>query len=149
MAKSLFDEVALNAEITLQNRILMAPLTRCMADENLVPTEQMATYYAKRAQAGLIISEATIIRADGQGYPNTPGLFTAEQIQGWQRVTKAVHNNGGKIFAQLWHTGRVAHPHFFNGDNVLAPSALKVEGTVPRMRELEYIEPTPVTVAQI
>lgn len=149
MAKSLFDEVALNAEITLQNRILMAPLTRCMADENLVPTEQMTTYYAKRAQSGLIISEATIIRADGQGYPNTPGLFTAEQIQGWQRVTKAVHNNGGKIFAQLWHTGRVAHPHFFNGNSVLAPSALKVEDTVPRMRELEYIEPTPVTVAQI
>ncbi|MFY8352365.1 alkene reductase [Pseudoalteromonas sp. SSM20] len=149
MTKSLFDKVQLNTEITLENRILMAPLTRCMADENLVPTQQMADYYAKRAEAGLIISEATIIRADGQGYPNTPGIFTAEQIQGWQRVTQAVHNNGGKIFAQLWHTGRVAHPHFFNGDTVVAPSALKVEGTVPRMRELEYITPTPLSECQI
>ena len=94
MTKSLFDSITLNDSITLQNRVLMAPLTRCMADDNLVPTEQMADYYAKRADAGLIISEATIIRADGQGYPNTPGLFTAEQISGWQKVTQAVHKKG-------------------------------------------------------
>ena len=149
MTKSLFDSIKLNDSITLQNRVLMAPLTRCMADDNLVPTQQMADYYAKRADAGLIISEATIIRADGQGYPNTPGLFTADQINGWQKVTQAVHKKGGKIFAQLWHTGRVAHPHFYNGDKVFAPSALKVEGTVPRMRELEYITPTPLTVLEI
>lgn len=108
MTKSLFENVSLNSDITLSNRILMAPLTRCMADDDLVPTQQMAEYYAKRADAGLIISEATIIRADGQGYPNTPGIFTAEHIQGWQRVTQAVHNKGGKIFLQLWHTGRGA-----------------------------------------
>ena len=149
MTKSLFENVSLNSDITLSNRILMAPLTRCMADDDLVPTQQMAEYYAKRADAGLIISEATIIRADGQGYPNTPGIFTAEHIQGWQRVTQAVHNKGGKIFLQLWHTGRVAHPHFYNGDTVLAPSALKVEGTVPRMRELEYITPKPLSICQI
>lgn len=87
----------------------MAPLTRCMADEELVPTQAMADYYARRAEAGLIISEAVIIRPDGQGYPNTPGLFTAAQIGGWRVVTDAVHHAGGKIFAQLWHTGRVAH----------------------------------------
>ena len=112
-----------------------------MADDNLVPTQAMADYYAKRAQTGLIISEATIIRPDGQGYPNTPGLFSAEQIAGWKKVTNAVHANGGKIFAQLWHTGRVAHPHFFGGGDVLAPSATLVEGTVPRMRDLTYVTP--------
>lgn len=138
---TLFQSFALNDTLTLQNRILMAPLTRCMADDNLVPTQAMADYYARRADTGLIISEAVIIRADGQGYPNTPGLFKPEQIQGWRKVTDAVHAKGGKIFAQLWHTGRVAHPHFFGGEYVLAPSAIAVEGTVPRMRELTYTVP--------
>ncbi len=149
MTDKLFDPLVLNESITLNNRIAMAPLTRCMADDNLVPTQAMADYYARRADSGLIISEATIIRADGQGYPNTPGLFTAEQIKGWRLVTDAVHQNGGKIFAQLWHTGRVAHPHFFNGEYVLAPSAEKVEGSVPRMRELEYTTPKPATTDEI
>ncbi|MGF1718850.1 alkene reductase [Vibrio kyushuensis] len=143
--ENLFQPLALNNTITLQNRILMAPLTRCMADDNLVPTQAMADYYARRADTGLIISEAVIIRPDGQGYPNTPGLFTAEQVTGWKKVTDAVHQNGGKIFAQLWHTGRVAHPHFYDGDYVLAPSAIAVEGTVPRMRELTYIVPKPAS----
>ncbi|MBW3696024.1 alkene reductase [Vibrio sp. T187] len=147
--ENLFQPLALNETITLQNRILMAPLTRCMADENLVPTQAMADYYARRADTGLIISEAVIIRPDGQGYPNTPGLFSPEQIKGWKVVTDAVHANGGKIFAQLWHTGRVAHPHFYNGDHVLAPSASAVEGTVPRMRELTYLVPKPATKDEI
>ncbi|WP_125782185.1 alkene reductase [Pseudoalteromonas rubra] len=149
MTSKLFETYTLNDQISLKNRILMAPLTRCMADDQLVPTDAMAEYYARRADAGLIISEATIIRPDGQGYPNTPGLFTPEQITGWRKVTDAVHANGGKIFAQLWHTGRVAHPHFFDGDKVLAPSAEKVEGTVPRMRDLSYITPTPATQEDI
>ncbi|WP_125716155.1 alkene reductase [Pseudoalteromonas rubra] len=149
MTSKLFETYTLNDQISLKNRILMAPLTRCMADDQLVPTDAMAEYYARRADAGLIISEATIIRPDGQGYPNTPGLFTPEQITGWRKVTDAVHTNGGKIFAQLWHTGRVAHPHFFDGDKVLAPSAEKVEGTVPRMRDLSYITPTPATPEDI
>ncbi|KKL74500.1 hypothetical protein LCGC14_2064240, partial [marine sediment metagenome] len=130
MTTELLQPFKLNNSIALQNRILMAPLTRCMADDNLVPTQAMVDYYARRADAGLIISEATIIRPDAQGYPNTPGLFTSEQIQGWRKVTDAVHANGGKIFAQLWHVGRVAHPHFFDGE-VLAPSAIGVEGSVP------------------
>jgi len=153
MTTNLFQPYALNNTINLNNRILMAPLTRCMADENLVPTQAMAEYYARRAEAGLIISEAVIIRPDGQGYPNTPGLFTQEQIEGWKKVTSAVHENGGKIFAQLWHTGRVAHPYFYgNGDNnaaVLAPSAVAVEGNVPRMRELTYKTPKAVSVVEI
>ncbi|WDE03438.1 alkene reductase [Thalassomonas viridans] len=141
MTDNLFQPYALNNTIELSNRILMAPLTRCMADDDLVPTRAMADYYGRRGDAGLIVSEAVIIRPDGQGYPNTPGLFTPEQIRGWSEVTAAVHKNGGKIFAQLWHTGRVAHPHFFGGGEVLAPSAVGVEGTVPRMRELTYQTP--------
>lgn len=153
MINNLFEPYVLNDTIKLTNRILMAPLTRCMADEQLVPTPAMVEYYAKRADAGLIISEAIIIRPDGQGYPNTPGLFSQEQIEGWKKVTEKVHEKGGKIFAQLWHTGRVAHPFFFgNGNdqaNVLAPSALRVEGSVPRMRELTYKTPKAVTIEDI
>jgi len=148
MTANLFQEYELNDSITLKNKILMAPLTRCMADDELVPTQAVVDYYARRADAGLIITEATIIRPDGQGYPNTPGLYTSAQIEGWQKVTDAVHAKGGKIFAQLWHTGRVAHPHFFGGD-VLAPSALAVEGTVPRMRELVYQVPKAATKEDI
>lgn len=153
MTANLLKPYALNNTLNLSNRILMAPLTRCMADDNLVPTKLMAEYYARRAEAGLIISEAIIIRPDGQGYPNTPGLFSQAQVEGWKLVTDAVHKNGGKIFAQLWHTGRVAHPYFYgNGDAdaaVLAPSAIGVEGSVPRMRELTYKIPKAVTVEEI
>ena len=149
MTDILFSSYSLNSGLTLKNRILMAPLTRCMADDNLVSTKAMADYYQRRAGTGLIISEATIIRPDGQGYPNTPGLFTHEQIQGWRKVTDAVHQNGGKIFAQLWHVGRVAHPHFFGGGEVLAPSAIGVEGSVPRMRELTYQTPKAVSKNEI
>jgi len=145
MTDNLFQPFALNSTISLNNRILMAPLTRCMADDDLVPTPAMAEYYGRRAEAGLIISEAVLIRPDGQGYPNTPGLFSPEQINGWRKVTDAMHHNGGKIFAQLWHTGRVAHPHFFGGGDVMAPSAVAVEGSVPRMRELTYQVPKAVT----
>ncbi|MBD0409599.1 alkene reductase [Pseudoalteromonas distincta] len=148
MTTDLLAPFKLNNTIELKNRVLMAPLTRCMADDNLVPTQDMVEYYARRAETGLIISEATIIRPDAQGYPNTPGLFTSEQIQGWKKVTDAVHANGGKMFAQLWHVGRVAHPHFFDGD-VLAPSAIGVEGSVPRMRELTYIIPKAATIDDI
>lgn len=147
--ETLLKDFPLNDAIHLSNRVIMAPLTRCMADDQLVPTQAMADYYARRADVGLIISEATIIRPDGQGYPNTPGIFSQDQINGWKMVTNAVHAKGGKIFLQLWHTGRVAHPHFFEGDKVLAPSATKIEGSVPRMRELTYITATPATEAEI
>ncbi|MCG9695753.1 alkene reductase [Shewanella sp. Isolate11] len=148
MTAKLFTPYKLNDSITLNNKILMAPLTRCMADDDLVPTAAMAEYYARRAEAGLIISEAVIIRPDGQGYPNTPGLFTPAQIDGWRKVNDAVHAKGGKIFAQLWHTGRVAHSHFFGGE-IIAPSAVAIEGTVPRMRELAYETPKAVSVEEI
>ncbi|WP_153913344.1 alkene reductase [Shewanella sp. TC10] len=151
MTASLFTPYKLNDTLTLKNKIMMAPLTRCMADDDLVPTQTMAEYYARRADAGLIISEATIIRPDGQGYVNTPGLYTQAQIEGWKVVTQAVHDRGGKIFAQLWHTGRVAHPFFFGEDNgeVISASNVGIEGTIPRNRELTYQQPKAATQADI
>lgn len=149
MKDALFQPYQLNDTITLKNRILMAPLTRCMADDNLVPTQAMVDYYARRAETGLIITEATQIRADAQGYPNTPGIYTPAQIAGWRKVTDAVHAGGGKIFVQLWHTGRIAHPYFFGNGDVLAPSAVRLDGTVPRMRELSYVEPKAATESEL
>ncbi|RMF18749.1 MAG: alkene reductase [Gammaproteobacteria bacterium] len=144
----LFEPYKLNDTLTLNNRILMAPLTRCMAGPGLVPTDAMEAYYARRADAGLIITEATIIRNDAQGYPNTPGIFTPEQIEGWSRVVNRVHQAGGKIFLQLWHCGRIAHSHF-TGTQPVAPSAIAAEGTVPRMRELTYETPHALTEDEI
>lgn len=95
--------------LTLANRIVMAPLTRNRAGAGLVPGPFAATYYAQRASAGLIITEATQISAQAQGYQDTPGLYTQDQIDGWRKVTDAVHARGGRIFVQLWHVGRISH----------------------------------------
>ncbi|MGL4455790.1 MAG: alkene reductase, partial [Plesiomonas sp.] len=146
--KTLMQPYALNTTLTLANRFVMAPLTRCMADQNLVPTQQIADYYARRADVGLLISEGVIIRPDAQGYPNTPGLFTDAQIAGWKNVTDAVHAKKGKIFAQLWHVGRVSHSHF-HGQTPVAPSAIALEGTLPRMRELSYPVPRALSITEI
>jgi len=96
--------------LELPNRMIMAPLTRCRAGDDYTPQPINATYYAQRASAGLIISEAKQVARNGIGYPNTPGIYTAAQVEGWKRITDAVHANGGRIFLQLWHAGRVAHP---------------------------------------
>lgn len=126
MAASLFDPIRLGA-IEAKNRILMAPLTRGRATREHVPVEMMATYYAQRAGAGLIISEATQVSAQAQGYQDTPGLYTADQIAGWKPVTEAVHAAGGKIFVQLWHVGRVSHSDLLGGKAPVGPSALRAE----------------------
>ncbi|MBI2382420.1 MAG: alkene reductase [Gammaproteobacteria bacterium] len=145
---SLYQPWRLNSTLTLANRVVMAPLTRSQAGPGLMPTEAMAAYYARRADAGLIISEATLIRADGQGYPDTPGLYTAEQVAGWQEVTRRVHQAGGTIVAQLWHTGRASH-EYFHGQTPVAPSAIGLEGTLPRMRGLAYPVPRALETAEI
>ncbi len=120
----LFTPVRLGA-LEAPNRIVMAPLTRMRAGAGRVPTPLMAEYYAQRAAAGLIVSEATAISQQGTGCPNTPGIYTKEQIAGWQRVTEAVHLAGGRIFLQLWHMGRISHPSFqLNGGLPVAPSAI-------------------------
>lgn len=122
---TLFDPITMG-DITLQNRIVMAPLTRMRSKQpGNIPTALNAEYYAQRASAGLIITEATQISQQGQGYPSTPGIHSAEQVEGWKLVTKAVHDAGGKIFLQLWHVGRISHPSFQpNGVAPVAPSAI-------------------------
>lgn len=111
----------------LPNRVVMAPLTRMRAPDG-VPCALMATYYAQRASAGLIISEASPISPQGVGYPNTPGIFSEQQIFAWQNITAAVHSKQGHIFMQLWHVGRISHPDLQHGNTPVAPSAIKPEG---------------------
>ena len=111
---SLFDPLELGA-VRAPNRILMAPLTRARATRDAVPTPLQGEYYAQRAGAGLIISEATGISREGLGWPFAPGLWTREQVEGWKPVVAAVHEAGGRIFAQLWHMGRLVHPDFLGG----------------------------------
>ena len=115
----------------LRNRVVMAPLTRRRATDNLVPVDIMRTYYEQRASAGLIISEATNISPQALGYMNSPGIFTPEQIEAWKPITKAVHQKGGVIFLQLWHVGRVSHP-LLQPNKVLpvSASAIAVEGKI-------------------
>jgi len=124
MTSSLLTPVRLGA-LQLKNRVVMAPLTRCRTDNpGYVPTELMARYYAQRAGAGLIISEGTIVSPQGRGYPYTPGIWSEEQVEGWQNVTGAVHAAGGLIACQLWHCGRLSLPEFHDGQPPVAPSAI-------------------------
>ncbi|WP_295401333.1 alkene reductase [uncultured Thiocystis sp.] len=137
--------------LTLANRLVMAPLTRSRAGAGDVPTPLMATYYAQRASAGLLISEASQISPQGKGYIQTPGIYSAEQIAGWKQVTDAVHAAGGKIVIQLWHVGRISHPDLQDGGALpVAPSAVMPVGQVftgqgmvdmvtPRALELDEI----------
>jgi N-ethylmaleimide reductase len=113
----------------LPNRVVMAPMTRNRAGNEGVPTELNALYYAQRASAGLIISEASPISPQGVGYPGTPGIYTSAQVEGWKRVTDAVHEKGGRIFIQLWHVGRISHPSLQPGQSLpIAPSAIRPQG---------------------
>ncbi|MBV8095899.1 MAG: alkene reductase [Acetobacteraceae bacterium] len=124
-APTLFSPVEVGP-LTLRNRIVMAPLTRSRASRGNVPNELNALYYAQRASAGLIISEATQISPEGQGYIRTPGIHSPEQIEGWKCVTKAVHVTGGTMVLQLWHVGRISHPSFQPGGAApVAPSAIR------------------------
>jgi N-ethylmaleimide reductase len=117
--------------LTLPNRVVMAPMTRCRTTQpDNVPNALMAQYYAQRASAGLILSEATQISPQGQGYSFTPGIHSKAQIEGWRLVTDAVHATGGRIFLQLWHVGRMSHASFQGGAAPVAPSALAPEAQV-------------------
>jgi len=123
--KTLFEPYNLGS-LTLSNRIVMAPLTRNRAGAGFVPSQFAATYYGQRASAGLLIAEATQISRQGQGYQDTPGIYTQAQIEAWRTVTEAVHARGGRIFLQLWHVGRVSHVDLQeNGAAPVAPSALR------------------------
>ncbi len=138
--------------IHLKNRFVMAPMTRSRSDDAGVPPAYAADYYAQRANAGLIITEATNISAQARGYPRTPGIWTDEQVSAWKAIVKEVHDKDGKIFLQLWHTGRMSHPDMHAGGALpVAPSAIKPAGqirvhdgmkdfVVPRALETEEIE---------
>jgi len=138
----LFEPYRLNAALTLKNRILVAPCTRCRALPGLVPTPGAADYYAARAAAGLLITEATLIRGDCQGYRDTPGIWSPEQVAGWAAVTSRVHAAGGVIFSQLWHLGRLAHPHY-TGVQPYAPSVVPTEGLIRSTRSIPLHHVTP------
>jgi N-ethylmaleimide reductase len=126
-AEPLFSPYRLG-DLTLPNRLVMSPMTRSRAFDGNVPNPLAATYYAQRASAGLIVTEATQVSPQGVGYIRTPGIHSSEQVAGWRSITAAVHRSGGRIVAQLWHVGRVSHPDFHGGALPVAPSALPVEG---------------------
>ncbi|MDM8547393.1 alkene reductase [Candidatus Venteria ishoeyi] len=156
-ASSLFKPVKLGP-YTLNNRIVLPPLTRCRSSQpGNIPTDLMAEYYAQRVNAGLLITEATQIEPRGQGYAWTPGIYSSEQVEGWKKVTKAVHDEGGTIFLQLWHVGRVSHTSFQpNGEPPVAPSATRADAvkvfieTAPGEGELaEPSEPRALTTEEV
>jgi 2,4-dienoyl-CoA reductase-like NADH-dependent reductase (Old Yellow Enzyme family) len=137
-------------DLDLPNRVLTAPLTRSRATEDRVPTDLMLEYYAQRASAGLIITEATCISPLSVGYERTPGIWSDEQVAGWRRITDAVHNAGGRIFLQLWHVGRISHPILLKGETPVAPSALAPEGHVSLLRPKQpYVTPRALAHVEI
>lgn len=130
MTQTLFTPLDLGS-IALPHRIVMAPLTRARSSQpGDIPNEMNARYYAQRATAALIVSEATQISPQGKGYSFTPGIYSEEQVEGWRLVTDAVHAEGGRIFLQLWHVGRMSHPMFHDGALPVAPSAVPFEGQI-------------------
>jgi 2,4-dienoyl-CoA reductase-like NADH-dependent reductase (Old Yellow Enzyme family) len=129
-------------DLDLPNRIFMAPLTRARSGPSRVPNALMVEYYRQRASAGLILTEATVVSPQGVGYADTPGIWSAEQVQGWKAVTRAVHEAGGHIFLQLWHVGRISHPVFLGGELPVAPSAIAPAGHVSLVRpQTGYVVP--------
>lgn len=127
MAKELFQPVKVGA-LSLPNRVIMSALTRSRADAEHVPTDIMAEYYAQRASAGLILTEATMVMAGNSAFYREPGIYSEAQIAGWKKVTDAVHNAGGRILLQLWHGGRAVHPLLNKGNQPVAPSAVAITG---------------------
>lgn len=138
---TLFDPIRLGS-LDCPNRIVMAPLTRCRAQPDGVPSTIMQAYYAQRAGAGLILSEATVVHPGGVGYAGTPGIWSEAQQNGWEAVVRAVHAAGGRIAMQLWHVGRVSHPEVLGGRLPVGPSAIAAEGFVSMLRpKRPYVTP--------
>lgn len=137
-------------DYSLRNRIFMAPMTRCRSVQENVPNAMMAEYYAQRSSAGLIITEGTQISTMGIGYPCTPGIHTPEQVDGWQQVTQAVHANGGRIFLQLWHVGRISHPAYHHGETPVSASAIKPAGEIYTPEGMKaFVTPRELTADEI
>ena len=135
---------------TLKNRVVLAPLTRTRASEGRVPNAMMREYYVQRASAGLQLTEATSVTPMGVGYPDTPGIWSDEQVAGWKSITDAVHAAGGTILLQLWHVGRVSHPSYLGGELPVAPSAIAPEGHVSLVRpKANYVVPRALELSEI
>ncbi len=146
---SLFDPLRIG-DLTLPNRILMAPLTRSRSGETRTPGPLVAEYYAQRASAGLIISEATSVTPMGVGYADTPGLWSDAQVAGWRLTTDAVHRAGGLIFAQLWHVGRISDPVFLGGQPPVSASAIAAKGNVSLLQpKRPFPIPQPLSRSEI
>ena len=149
MSDPLFQPLQAGA-LHLPNRIVMAPLTRCRSSAGRVPNAMMAEYYAQRASFGLILSEATSVSPMGVGYPDTPGIWSDEQVEGWKLVTRAVQQAGGQILLQLWHVGRVSDPFYLHGELPLSASAVRPAGHVSLMRPLkEFVTPRALETDEI
>jgi len=147
MTKTLFDPVQLG-DLSLSNRIIMAPLTRGRAGESRIPNDLMATYYSQRAEAGLIVTEATAVSPQGYGWSGAPGMYTDEMEAGWKKVVEAVHKQGGKIVLQLWHMGRMANPRLT--PDLVAPSAVAAKGHLRDTPDkLEYATPRALDVSEL
>jgi 2,4-dienoyl-CoA reductase-like NADH-dependent reductase (Old Yellow Enzyme family) len=145
----LFDPIKVG-DLQLPNRIFMAPLTRCRASAGRVPNALMRDYYVQRASAGLILSEATSVDPMGVGYPDTPGIWSPEQTEGWKAITSAVHAAGGHMFLQLWHVGRVSDPFYLDGALPVAPSAIAPGGHVSLMRPKKpFVTPRALAIDEI
>ena len=146
---NLLDSIQIG-DLHLPNRVLMAPLTRLRGTVDHTPTPIIAEYYAQRASAGLIISEGTPVDPLGVGYAQVPGIWSREQTEAWKPVTAAVHNAGGRIFAQIWHVGRISDPSFLNGQLPVAPSAIAAAGHVSLIRpEKAFVTPRALEVHEI
>jgi len=147
---STLNQALIAGELQLPNRVVLAPLTRCRADEGRIPNAMMAEYYTQRASAGLIITEATSVTPMGVGYPDTPGIWSDAQVEGWKKVTQSVHAAGGRIVLQLWHVGRVSHPNYLNGALPVAPSAIAPVGHVSLLRpQVEYVVPRALDIDEL
>lgn len=129
--------------LELRNRVVMGPMTRARAGKDRIPNAIMSEYYAQRASAGLIITEATTISEQANGWTESPGIYTEARVGGWRQVVGAVHDRGGKIFLQLWHCGRVSHSHFHGGELAVAPSAIKINADYIRTPKGQEPHETP------
>lgn len=147
---NLFSPVTLG-NLNLKNRIIMAPMTRNRAASGNIPQQMNVEYYRQRATAGLIISEASQVSPEGVGYPGTPGIYNEKQVAGWQKITEAVHNEGGLIILQLWYCGRISHPDLLpDHQTPVAPSAIKPEGEAITFEGMKpFVEPHALQTAEI
>jgi len=146
---TLFDPIRIG-DLELPNRIFMSPLTRLRGTVDHLPTPVMVEYYRQRASAGLIISEGTPVDPFGVGYPRVPGIWSQQQVERWRPVTEAVHAVGGRIFAQIWHVGRISHSTLLNGALPVAPSAIRAAGTVSHLRPAtEFEVPRALTTDEV